>query len=212
MVSYKVHRCVHTTLPLVVIHQSCTLSGFQGNNLSRTQDNMLHSWCYWVGTSDDGQTTTTTTKSHHTQTHRHPHTQWTQMIIQWKTCCISTPETLVFSSIGLLSLHTGSKHSKQRPPSVWEDQEGGGEMRSSHILIIQRDLMGWIRCCKGVSVCYCWGCWVEWLDWYQQSHLKAAGKDRVMSECLEGMISPGGCSSSDPAPISDTIINRLNSL
>ena len=90
------------------------------------------------------------------------------MIIQWKPCCILTPETLFCSSIGLLSLHTGSKHSKQRPPSVWEDQEGGGEMRSSHILIIQRDLMGWIRCC--VEWVYLYGTagllsGVEWLGW-----------------------------------------------
>ena len=160
MMSYKVHRCVHTTLPLVVIHQSCTLSGFQGNNLSRTQDNMLHSWCYWVGTSDDGQTTTTTTttKSHHTQTHRHPHTQWTQMIIQWKTCCISTPETLVFS-IGLLSLHTGPKHSKQRPPSVWGEQEGGeerDEVQSYPDHPERFNGLNQVLCREGVSVWYCW--------------------------------------------------------
>ena len=67
-------------------------------------------------------------------------------------------------------------------------------MRSSHILIIQRDLMCGLRCCVervcldaatgrlsgvGSGLIY-------------QSHIKAsAGEERLMSVCLDIMISPG---------------------
>ena len=88
-------------------------------------------------------------------------------------------------------------------------------MRSSHILIIQRDLMGGIRYCVE-RVC---------LDsatgrlsgvggrFIYQSHIKAsAGEEGVLSVGLDIMISPGVCSSPAAAPFSDTIIKRLNSL
>ena len=139
MVSYKVHRCVHTTLPLVVIHQSCTLSGFQGNNLSRTQDNMLHSWCYWVGTSDDGQTTTTTTTTNTpTPTHSmnsNDHPMKTLLYLNPRNPCLLLHRTPVTSHW---------IQTQQTETSICLRGSGGwkGEMRSSHILIIQGDLMG----------------------------------------------------------------------
>ena len=46
-----------------------------------------------------------------------------------------------------------------------------------------------------------------------QSHIKAsAGEEGVMSVRLEVMISPGDWASTAPAPLSATIIKRLNSL
>ena len=81
-------------------------------------------------------------------------------------------------------------------------------MRSSHILIIQRDLIGGLRCCvervcldaatgrlSGV------GC-----GFIYQSHIKApAGEEWVMSVCLDVMISPGVWASPAWAPLSGTI-------
>ena len=46
-----------------------------------------------------------------------------------------------------------------------------------------------------------------------QSHIKAsAGEEGLMSVCLDGMISPGVCSSAAAAPLSYTILKTLNSL
>ncbi len=46
-----------------------------------------------------------------------------------------------------------------------------------------------------------------------QCHIRAsAGRDRVMSVCLDLMISPGVCSALAPVTHSDTITKRLISL
>ena len=87
-------------------------------------------------------------------------------------------------------------------------------MRSSHILIIQRDLMGVLRCCvERVCLDAATGRLSGVGRFIYQSHIKAsAGEEGVMSVCLDVMISPGVWTSTAAAPLSGTIINTLNSL
>ncbi len=88
-------------------------------------------------------------------------------------------------------------------------------VHSSRILIIQTDLMCIIRCCvERVWVDAVTGSWsgVEMVCIYQ-CHIRAsAGRDRVMSVCLDIMISPGVWSALPPDAHSDTITYRLFSL
>src|SRR4029434_1617908 len=90
-----------------------------------------------------------------------------------------------------------------------------GEMRSSHILIIQRDLMGGVRCfvervCLDAATGRLSGVGGGFI---YQSHIKAsAGAEGVISVGLDGMISPGVWTSPASAPICGTIINTLHSL
>ena len=89
-------------------------------------------------------------------------------------------------------------------------------MRISRILIIQRDLIGGIRCCvERVCLDAATGrlSGVGSGGLIYQSHIKAsAGEEGVLSVGLDIMISPGVWASTAAAPLSDTIINTLNSL
>src|SRR4029434_2228782 len=69
------------------------------------------------------------------------------------------------------------------------------EMRSSHILIIQRDLMGGGRCCvERVCLDAATGRLSGVGGLIYQSHIKAsAGEDGVMSACLDIMSSLEAC-------------------
>ena len=66
-------------------------------------------------------------------------------------------------------------------------------MRSSHILIIQRDLMSGSRCCvERVCLDAATGRLSGVGGFIYQSHIKAsAGEEGVVSVCLDVMISPG---------------------
>ena len=66
-------------------------------------------------------------------------------------------------------------------------------MRTSHILIIQTDLIGGVRCCvERVSLDAATGRLSGVGMFLYQSHIKAsAGEERVMSVGLDIMISPG---------------------
>ncbi len=79
----------------------------------------------------------------------------------------------------------------------------------SRILIIQTDLIIIIRCCvERVCVDAVTGSWsgVEIMVCVYQCHIRAsAGRDGVMSVCLDIMISPGVWSALPPVTHSDTI-------
>ncbi len=89
-------------------------------------------------------------------------------------------------------------------------------VHSSRILIIQTDLMRIVRCCvERVWVDAVTGSWsgVEIMVCVYQCHIRAsAGRDRVMSVCLDIMISPGVWSALPPDTHSYTIRYRLFSL
>ncbi len=86
----------------------------------------------------------------------------------------------------------------------------------SRILIIQTDLMCIIRCCvERVWVDAVTGSWsgVEIMVCVYQCHIRAsAGRDGVMSVCLDIMISPGICPALPPVTHSYTIRYGLISL
>ncbi len=86
----------------------------------------------------------------------------------------------------------------------------------SRILIIQTDLMCMLRCCvERVWVDAVTGSWsgVEIMVCVYQCHIRAsAGKDRVMSVCLDLMISPGVWTALRPDTHSYTIPYGLFSL
>ncbi len=81
----------------------------------------------------------------------------------------------------------------------------------SRILIIQTDLMGGIRCCvERVCVDAVTGrlSGVEIMVCLYQCHIRASA-GRVMSVCLDLMISPGVCTAVAPVTHSDAIKQRL---
>ncbi len=81
----------------------------------------------------------------------------------------------------------------------------------SRILVIQTDLMSGVRCCvERVCVDAVTGRSSGVVMYLYQCHIRAsAGRETVMSVCLEVMISPGVCSALPPVTHSYTITNGL---